>query len=398
MAASPKNLLFLSASPGLAVPGSYGGGEHFAVEFLTEMARRGWVMALACPPASPLGSHPLLQGQGLLRRIFPIDLTAKISAPVHFAAVLLQWRELVRSDNAPLLYGNAFETLKWLAAARCFRKVKTVCHLHESEYSHYASRRARWLSPGIDRFLAISDTVRNAYLAGSGIAPGRVEVIPNGIPFRDDPLDNAAARAELGIAPAAPWILMAGRTDPLKGQAVLLRAAPQILARHPDTRFSVIGVSRIGAEETRLGTEWDRIIEEAGIGHAVSLLPYRADVRRLMHAADIVAVPSISEGFGRTAIEAMAEGTALVASRVGGLAEIITDGENGLLSPPDDPAALAGAILRLLDDPGLRCRLALAGRETVNRKYSISVMTNRIEGELLRVLEEPGDPPGQTQA
>ncbi len=135
--------------------------------------------------------------------------------------------------------------------------------------------------------------------------------------------------------------------------------------------------------------DWQRLIQEMDLDTMVTFLPFRPDVRRLMRSADLVVVPSTSEGFGLTAIEAMAEQTAVIAAEVGGLAEIIQSGHDGLLFPGGDSAALAGAIKRLLANPAERERLAAEGRCTVEARYSTGRMVDEIEKELLKLLPRP---------
>ena len=374
-----KELLFVSTAQG------FGGGEHFAVEFLSELAGRGWSITLVSPPGSPLLSQEVLRP--ILVRTSDLDLSVKVRSPFRFFVVLLQWIFFLRRTGCPLVYGNSFETLKWIAVAKWLKKNKVVCHLHDSVYSCYATVRARRFSARIDRFFAISESVREAFSAGAGVALSRIALTPNGVPpSTESKKESEAVRAEFNLSATAPLILMVARTDPIKGHEVLLRAIPFVLKRYPDAHFVFTGVQEDSSLEKELVERWKRLIQDLGIGPAVIMEPYRADARRLMRGADLMIVPSTSEGFGRTAIEAMAEETAVIGAQVGGLAEIVQSGENGLLFPSGDSSALAEAILRLLEDPSLRQRLALAGRTCAAKLYSTATMTDRIEAELLQLV------------
>jgi glycosyltransferase involved in cell wall biosynthesis len=377
-----RELIFISTARGL------GGGEHFTIELLRELQGRGWSIALVCPADAPLFSEDSLRGLDVRAGI---DLSAKIRQPLRMVGALFRWIRFVRRRRTTLIYGNGLETLKWMAVAKKIRRTIAVCHLHDSFFGYYDAPRTRVLSRTVDRFFAISETVRAAFHSGSGVSLDRIALIPNGVPLSAEPeIESDGVRAELGLSESAPLVVMVARTDALKGHDTLLRAIPAVLARHPSACFVFVGIEERSAQEKKLVAEWRRRVEESGIGRAVRFEPYRPDARRFMREADLVVVPSFAEGFGRTAIEAMAEGTAVIASAVGGLAEIIVSGTNGLLVPAGDVAALASALTRLLDDPELRRQLERNGRKSVEELYSTKTMADRIEQELLR-LGDPGE-------
>lgn len=374
---NPRELIFISTAHGL------GGGEHFAIELLRELQGRGWSITLVCPPDALLlteASLPVLQDR------VSLDLSAKIRQPLRLASALFHWIRFIRRRRTTLIYGNGFETLKWVAAAKKIRAALTVCHLHDSVFDCYDTPRARMFSRKVDRFFAISETVRSAFHRGARVDLDRIALISNGVPIfstKDEKIGGV--RGELGLPASAPLIVMVARTDPLKGHETLLRAIPSVLARHPDARFVFLGIEENSSLEKKLVEEWRRIVKESGIEGSVRFEPYRRDARRFMREADIAIVPSFAEGFGRTAIEAMAEETAVIASEIGGLAEIIVSGINGLLVPPSDAPALAFAISSLLDEPPLRQQLAQGGRKSAEELYSTQTMVDRIERELLRL-------------
>jgi glycosyltransferase involved in cell wall biosynthesis len=179
---------------------------------------------------------------------------------------------------------------------------------------------------------------------------------------------------------------MVARTDALKGHEILLQAIPSVLSRHPNACFVFIGVEERSPLEKKLVAEWRRLVNESGIERSVRFEPYRRDARRFMRGASVVVVPSFAEGFVRTAIEAMAEGAAVIGSRIDGVAEILA-GDNGLLVPAGDAPALASAVTRVLDDPALRHRLGQNAQKSAEQLYSTRMMVDRIEQELLRLLD-----------
>lgn len=254
----------------------------------------------------------------------------------------------------------------------------------------YAPRGAgpyvRWLYSRMDAVIAISRAARAALVA-RGIAEGRIAIVPSGVAvesFRS--LDRAAARRELGIVDDRQVVAMVASLHVRKGHAVLLEALAEI--------FRAGGRPLCLAAGT--GPEGDALHDQAtklGVDGVVRWLGQVADVRPVLAAADLVVMPSLAEGLGVAAIEAMAAGRAVVASRVGGLPELIDDDRQGLLVPPGDPHALAGAIARCLAEAPLRARLGAAGRERAEA-FSTRAMARGTEAVYERALAARRDRAG----
>ena len=239
---------------------------------------------------------------------------------------------------------------------------------------------SRWLySLPIDSILAISEGVRQA-LIQSGVAATRIEVVPSGIdlePFQA-PFDRPGVRRRLGLAEGDLLILQIGALAPHKSQTDLLRAAAAALARRQDLRFWIAG-------EGPLRAELEAEHRALKLGEAVRLLGFREDVTELLRSADLFVVSSYLEGMGTSILDAMAAGLAVVATRVGGIPEIVEHDATGILVPPRDPEALAAAILDLAGDPARRAALGAKGRERV-RAFSADATAERTRAAYLRVL------------
>lgn len=223
----------------------------------------------------------------------------------------------------------------------------------------YAPRGAgayvRWLYGRMDAVIAISAAARDA-LAARGLDAARIAVVPSGVAvesFRD--LDRTAARRALAIDDERPVLAIVASLHTRKGHAVLLEALAEVLRRGARPLCLAAGT---GPEGEALHDQARRL----DLAGTVRWLGQVQDVRPVLAASDVVVMPSLAEGLGVAAIEAMAAGRAVVASRVGGLPELIDDGVQGLLVPPGDAAALAAALVRCLDDVALRERLGAAGR------------------------------------
>jgi starch synthase len=221
-----------------------------------------------------------------------------------------------------------------------------------------------------DRIIAVSRgmraDIREAY---PDIDPARIEVVYNGVDtstYQPDP--ETAVIEALGIARDRPYIVFLGRVTRQKGLSVLLKAAADF---RPEAQVVLLA----GAADTpELGAEIDELVAKlrggrSGIIWVPEMLPRASVIQVLSHAAAFVC-PSIYEPLGIVNLEAMACATAVVASAVGGIPEVVDDAVTGLLVPPSDPKALAGAVNRLLDDPGLAAEMGRAGRERAAAEFS----------------------------
>jgi starch synthase len=211
--------------------------------------------------------------------------------------------------------------------------------------------------------VAVSEGMRTDILATyPAVSADRVRVIRNGIDteeYASDPATDVLER--YGVDPRTPSVVFVGRITRQKGLPVLLRAAADLdpsaqlvlCAGQPDTPDLEAEVAGLvaGLRAARPGVIW-----------LTGMLPKREVIQLLSHAT-VFACPSTYEPLGIVNLEAMACGTAVAASRVGGIPEVVADGENGLLVPPDDPAALAAAINTLVRDPDLAATMGRKGRE-----------------------------------
>jgi len=233
----------------------------------------------------------------------------------------------------------------------------------------------------VDHVVAISASIRDRMVAAGLVTPERATVIPSPpdlAPFLAG-ADGAAFRREKGIPDEAPVVATVARLQPEKGLDILVRAFAELAPKHPTARLAICGSGR----EVKL--QLRAMIAELGLGERVLMCGFRKDVPAVLAATDVYALPSRAEGLGFSLLEAMASGCAVVASRVGGVPEIVTDGQDGLLVEPENPVALAAAIARLLDSPELRKRLGAAGRATAQERFDTRHLVGQVE-ELYRSL------------
>ena len=316
-------------------------------------------LSVAAPPAfvREVLAHPGLHAT------IPLDIAAKLSvardllAARRLARVLPQFAEVVHAHGA---------RAAWVAAlAHRHRPFPLIFTAHNLVGRGLPSRLGlSFVGFHCVRVLAVSPSVADS-LAACGVPRAKIQVIPNGIDldyFGRPDMDRAAARKSLTVPESAFVVAAAARLSREKGMDTLLSAATQ----RGGMTFLIAGDGPLRPALARSAPP------------NAKLLGRLADVRPLLAAADVFAVPSRREGQGMAALEAMAAGVPLVAARVGGLADMLADGETALLVPPDDPDALAAALSRLQSDSRLRQKLVANALALVQERYALRPMLDAV--------------------
>jgi glycosyltransferase involved in cell wall biosynthesis len=238
---------------------------------------------------------------------------------------------------------------------------------------------------GAPRLVAVSESSR-AYLLSLGVSPDRIETIHGGIDvraFRPDRAAREEGRRELAIGPDVRLVGSTHLIMPEKGTRELMLAAGRLANKHPNTSFVVVGDTR--SDETARGyfREIDGLRIQLGLGDRWRFVGPRLDVRPLVAAMDVFVLASTYESFGLSILEAMSLGKPVVATDCGGPREIVVNGETGFLVPTGDIAALADAIVRLVEDPILAEALGRNSRRRVLDQFRIERAMAR-QAEVLR--------------
>ncbi|MDN4036607.1 glycosyltransferase family 4 protein [Massilia sp. YIM B02443] len=253
----------------------------------------------------------------------------------------------------------------------------TIFHLHGGGFRRFAQDEA---GPLLRRWIRHTLEASSRVIALSGAWAGfvrefapraRVEVVPNAVPLPA----LADARPAPGSEPEAGRILFLGRVTPAKGVGELLEAAAALAPHHPQLRLVLAGegsIGDIGWARRRAG--------ELGIASRVEWPGWLDGAARDAELARawLFCLPSHAEGLPMAMLEAMAAGCPVVASRVGGIPEAVRDGVDGLLVDAGDAPALARTLGRVLDEPALRRKLAQAGRQRIELKYSTDIVCGRL--------------------
>jgi glycosyltransferase involved in cell wall biosynthesis len=264
--------------------------------------------------------------------------------------------------------------------------VATV-HLHTT-----TSRRLR-LYRAVDLFLLrLADRVitvsrdQRRMLLGRGVDRRRLVLVPTVVDAEACARlagDPAAARAALSVPDEARVVTLVGRLTTQKGVDTFLDAARTVHQVRPNALFVIVGdgPDRSDLEARAIAGELDG---------TVRFLGYRDDIPRVLAASDIIVMPSRAEGLPHLLLEALAVGRPVVASHVGGIPDVVHDGETGLLVPPAAPDRVADGVLRLLADPDLADRLARAGRRYVDRHCSPEMAARRLASVYRAAVAERG--------
>ncbi len=244
----------------------------------------------------------------------------------------------------------------------------------------------RRLVHSVDRIVAATQHERQLLRQVFRVPPSRVAVIPLGVDMEQfRPRDQALARAELDRPQGERLLLAVGRIEPLKGFDILIRALAEMTARERVALIVVGGDERAAPEFARLRA----VAEEVGVADRVEFPGAIPHERLAVHynAADVVGIPSFYESFGLVALEAMASGVPVVASRVGGLTSTVADGRSGYLVPWRCPEPFAEKLDLLLSNGALCRALGSAGAEAVQR-YAWQKVASTLMGLYEELLSE----------
>jgi glycosyltransferase involved in cell wall biosynthesis len=339
--------------------GGHGGQEIRTVAEVRWLLAHGWGALIACQPDSPLLAEA--QASGL-----PVE-AVRMRSSIDVGAIL-RLRQLMRARDVGLVHTHS-SVDSWLASIAA--KSLGLPVVRTRHVSIPIGRRRGLVYRLADRVITSAESARSMVTA-AGIAPDRVVTISAGVDSeRFHPgVSGTAVRKELGLG-EAPVVGLVANVRGSKGHNVFLEAARSVIAGKPDARFLIVG-DGVGFDEV------SRRVREMSLDTSVCLTGFRRDIPEVMAALDVLVLPSIrSEAIPQVIPQALAVGTPVVASTVGGSPELIRDGENGRLVPPGDSRALADAILALLREPDRARAMARAGQAMVRERYTIDATMAR---------------------
>jgi glycosyltransferase involved in cell wall biosynthesis len=344
--------------------GAIAGAENHLLHLLPGLQQRGYdvtFLALTKPQEVP---SPF--AQALRRRGIPV-----IDQRVHSEwqpELLPRLIHILRQGaydivHTHLLYADLYGGL----AARCLPGVKVLCTRHnDNRYRQRWPMRPliTWNTRWFHHVIAISEHIKRFNQHYQRVPAEKITVIPYGY-------DPPAETASMAPKCSDPFTLgMVGRLVPQKSHATAIQALPLILKSVPRVRLVILGDGPLRQELTRL-------VDQLHLTAHVEFLGYQPQALEWMRHFDLLIHPSQHEGFGLVLLEAMAARLPIVATRVSAIPEIVQDGQTGLLVPPQDPPALAQAVVQLLTNPEQRAQMGAAGYARLVQEFSVARMVER---------------------
>lgn len=292
---------------------------------------------------------------------------------------------LIKKHDINLVHAAGMKGILLGRAACRIRRCKFIMHLHDTSVPGPLLRFLhRAMAGWTDRCLVISNAVGNVARKEFGLRPERVTVLYNGIDLDkfSNPSHGARQRIrnEFSIPGDAPVVGITGRLSPEKGHELFLREVPNLLQTHPALHVLIVGDGPTRAQ-------CEHLVDKIGAAFAVRFTGHRDDIPDVLQALDVLAAPSFREGLSYSVIEAMAAGKPAAAFNVGGLPELISHENTGLLAPERDAPGLVNAIRRLIVDKSLSENIACNAQRHA-QKFSVSSHSESLLAIYRQVLQQ----------
>ncbi|MHB1543701.1 MAG: glycosyltransferase family 4 protein [Gammaproteobacteria bacterium] len=366
---------------------SWGGLEREVIWLAAAWHERGHRVTLYLPRGTRIESQARTHGlevlthsrQGLLRILDIVRL-----------------RGWIRSQKPDIVHAHDSQSLRLLSLTLSLSKTQSLLYLTRHMGLKHTRRGIlnRLLYRRTQRIYAISSYVARGIRDHLPISDDRVRILPPGIRYQHftiHSLSQQEARIQLGLAPDKTVIGMLGRITAMKGHREYLLAMHTLMKQDPSIQGLVAGGADSEPLEQSFLREIQTLKRQLGLEGTVHFTGESLDPRVAFAAMDIFVFPSHLESFGMTVVEAMTFGLPVIACAAGGIPDIIEDGENGLLIPPQDPETLARAITRLLNAPDLCKRLAQSAQSST-RVWDIHHIASRYETDFYHDLRATGQP------
>ncbi|MCC6696142.1 MAG: glycosyltransferase [Candidatus Hydrogenedentes bacterium] len=345
------------------------GGEQQASYLIQGLIVRGHFCAIAGRRGSPF-----------MARDHGGETVARVEAPFRGEADLWSaWilARAMRRLEIDLVHAHTSHALTYAVLACAFAGRGKVVASRRVDFPPRSNAFSRWKYAQADALVAISHRIAEVMRA-FGVSESKLTVVHSGIdPARMDV--EPLSREALGVPVDAPLIGNVAALVGHKDQATLIAAMPAVLRAQPHARLVIAG-------EGPLRGALERQIADLNVGHAVRLLGYRDDVPRLIKTLDVFVLSSSEEGLGTSVLDAMAACIPVVATRAGGIPEMVRDNETGLLAPIGDSSAFARAVTAMLGDSDLRARLARRAGQLVAEHFTYQRMVEGNDEVYRRVL------------
>jgi glycosyltransferase involved in cell wall biosynthesis len=349
------------------------GAEVFAAQLSDELAHRGHDVAL-------VGLYHAAGGGLRARRARTLDL-AGVRRPVVSPRLLARLTAELDRERPDLVQANGSDTLKYASLAKrrlrapwplVYRNIGTA-----SQWLRYPAQRLwiRWLLRRVDGVASVSEASRRDFLRAYRVPASRVVMIPIGTECGDlasrDERRSRLVRAA-GIDGDPPIVVQVGSFTAEKNHRWMVEAFARVLERRPDARLVLIGDGPLMSVVTAA-------VAARGLDGPIRFLGAREDADELVGGADLLVLPSLTEGLPGVVLEAAAREVPAVANDVGGVREVIEDGRTGYVVPVGDQAALVDRVVGLLEDPALARRMGAAARTRICERFDLRHVVDAFE-------------------
>ncbi len=360
-----------------------GGAQTFLFDLVQEQRSRGWVDPTVCCLTEPTWLSKRFENEDV-----PLfHLNAGRRNPFQIASIAPRLRLWLRRNQVDLVHTHLFVSGAFGRLAAIVTGLPVVVHeqLNETEI---VKPYERWIDHMLGKrtgaVICVSQTTKEFNVQTKGIDPGRIWVIPNSInPERFSAVDARVHKqrllGELDLPDQPHLVIGVGRLEPQKRFDLFLQVADMVHLQMPDVLFLIVGD---GSLRRRLESQ----SAELGLKSVVRFTGARSDVPSLLGISDLFLLTSDFEGLPLTLLEALAMQIPAVATSVDGTAEVLGAGEGGVLVPPGDPRAMAGAVMALLHDAERRRVVGLQGRHLVEREYGIVAVNDQVDSVYRAVL------------
>jgi len=361
-------------------------------ELLINLDRKKYLPLVVCPKDGPLTA--LLKDNGIDVRIIRFGNWRKVKYWPLVPATIYNLTELGRQEEISLWHSNEFWTFPYVYHAARRQKIPAICHFRCSRNpAQLPPRKIRlYKLHQADHIITVSES-RTVLFKEFPDLGDHISVIPNGVnisKFQD--VKPSMFRNEMKIKNGEFLIGMVGLVSEHKGVTEMLHASAKLIRQNVPLKVVIVGPDRPKGYMKKMKD----LARELDLLEDVVFTGFRRDVPNIMADLDLLVTPSREEAFGRVLIEAMAVGTPVIATTVGGIPEIISDPSLGVLIPPENADLLADAILNLLNDTEKRQTMATHALDRVNQNYSIQLHVKRIENFYDRFFEKESSIPHLT--
>ncbi len=368
----------------IAGGGDRGGAKTHILTLLERMDPELFAITLICLNEGTLARQAREKG---------LDVKVFSMAGHWDMSIILRLARFLKKHRPDLVHTHGVRAnLCGRSAAKLANNHPVITTIHSLVTKDYPTNLANWFYAAVDRItmpwadylICVSARLKD-YVVKKGFPREKVEVIGNGIdlaPFEKlDEVDRKNIREEFQIRSEDKVVGTVGRLVPIKGYDVFLKAAQKMALQNDSIRFLVVGEGPSEKELKALARRYK--IEEK-----VIFAGYRKDIPELFKAMDVFVISSYSEGGPIVLLEAMASGVPVVSTRVGGIPEVIEDGQTGLLVPPGKEEELAEKIMKLLKQPDLRRSIQEKALKKVRQEFTTDRAVEKTQALYLRLLEE----------